>query len=138
MHMRNFAILIFVLFSCQTFSQATGMVKGTILDATMGGEPMLFAHVGIKNTDWAVQTNLHGNFEMTAIHPGEHVLVVSYPGYQPLELTVVVEQDKITAVNGSMKANEITLQIEVARYTSDSATTPPTGLADISENALQE
>jgi hypothetical protein len=105
--MRKLVLLSFLILSGVAFSQENGTVKGTILDAEMDGQPMLLAHIDVKNTSIGGETNLHGNFEFTSIEPGAYVLVLSYPGYQELEIPVVIEQNNTTVVNGIMKAYEI-------------------------------
>ncbi len=50
---------------------------------------MLFAHVQIKNTPISVQTNFHGNFEITGIDPGNYTLLVSYLGYETIEIPII-------------------------------------------------
>jgi hypothetical protein len=105
--MRKLVLLSFLILSGVAFSQENGTVKGTILDAGMSGEPILFAHVEVKNTSMAGETNFHGNFEFRSLEPGAYVLVLSYPGYQNLELPVVVEQNTTTIVNGIMRAHEL-------------------------------
>jgi hypothetical protein len=108
--MRKLVLLSFLILSGFGFSQESGALKGTVLDAEMGGDPMLLAHVNVKNTGLTGETNLHGNFEFPAIEPGAYVLVLSYPGYQELEIAVVVKQNTTTMVHGIMQANEIMLE----------------------------
>ena len=108
--MKNFALVFSLLFTALLFSQQQGAVMGTILDKEMNNEPMLFAHVQIKNTPISIQTNFHGNFEIQDINPGNYTLVVSYLGYETLEIPISIEENKITQVINELEAKKISLQ----------------------------
>ena len=99
-----------LLFTALLFSQQQGAVMGTILDKEMNNEPMLFAHVQIKNTPISIQTNFHGNFEIQDINPGNYTLVVSYLGYETLEIPISIEENKITQVINELESKKISLE----------------------------
>jgi hypothetical protein len=108
--MKYLALVFSLLFSALLFSQEQGSVMGTILDKEMNNEPMLFAHVQIKNTPISVQTNFHGQFEIAGIDPGNYTLLVSYLGYETLEIPISIEENKITQVINELEAKKISLQ----------------------------
>jgi hypothetical protein len=112
--MKYLTLVFSLLFTALLFSQNQGSVMGTILDKEMNNEPLLFAHVQIKNTPISVQTNFHGNFEIAGIDPGNYILLVSYLGYETLEIPITIEENKITQVNNELKAKKISLQ-DIAR-----------------------
>jgi len=107
----KYLVLVFSLFfTVILFSQEQGSVAGTILDKEMNNEPMLFAHVQIKNTPISVQTNFHGNFEIAGIAPGNYTLLVSFLGYETLEIPLTIEGNKTTQVINELEAKKISLQ----------------------------
>ena len=108
--MKYLTLVFFLLFTALLFSQEQGAVIGTILDKEMNNEPMLFAHVQIKNTPISVQTNFHGNFEIASIDPGNYTLLVSYLGYETLEISITIEDNKITQVISELESKKISLQ----------------------------
>jgi len=108
--MKYLALVFSLLFSALLFSQEQGSVMGTILDKEMNNEPMLFAHVQIKNTPISVQTNFHGNFEIASIDPGNYTLLVSYLGYETLEISITIEDNKTTQVINALESKKISLQ----------------------------
>jgi hypothetical protein len=108
--MKNLALVLSLLFTALLFSQEQGAVIGTILDKEMNNEPMLFAHVQIKNTPISVQTNFHGNFEIASIDPGNYTLLVSYLGYETLEISITIEDNKTTQVINALESKKISLQ----------------------------
>ena len=70
-------------------------VSGTVID--QDGEPLIGATVKVKGTSVATVTDIDGNFQLDA--PGNATLVLSYLGYQDLEV----------AVNGRSTLGEIKL-----------------------------
>ncbi len=59
-------------------------VSGQVVDPD--GEPLIGATVRVKGTDTGTMTDLDGNFQLDA--PSSATLVVSYVGYQDLEVAV--------------------------------------------------
>lgn len=112
--MKNFVLLLSLLFASLLFSQQQGSVVGTILDKEMNNEPLLFANVQLKNTSKSIQTNFHGNFEIHDIKTGDYILVVSYLGYETLEIPISIEKNKTTQVLNELEAKKISLE-DIAR-----------------------
>jgi hypothetical protein len=96
--MKNILLLFTILFSATLFSQNQGTIKGTVSDLGMNSEPLLFANVELKGFETTFQTNFHGNFEISDVKAGEHTLVISYAGYDTIELTVLVENNQIAKI----------------------------------------
>jgi hypothetical protein len=107
--MKELALVFSLLFTGLLFSQHEGSVAGTILDKEMNNEPMLFANVQLKNTSKSIQTNFHGNFEIRDIKAGDYILVVTYLGYETLEIPISIEEDKTTKVIDELVAKKISL-----------------------------
>ena len=108
--MKKLALVFSLLFTTLLFSQQGGSVAGTILDKEMNNEPLLFANVQLKNTSKSIQTNFHGNFEIHDIKTGDYILVVSYLGYETLEIPISIEEDKTTRMIYELEAKKISLE----------------------------
>lgn len=80
------------------------MVRGTITDLEIHNEPLFFANVVLKDSAVKVQTNFHGNFEIVDVAPGKYTLIISYLGYEPLEIPVEVKGREVVVVNRGMRA----------------------------------
>lgn len=117
--MKNLALVLFLFFTTLLFSQQQGAVMGTILDKEMNNEPMLFANIQVKNTTKTTQTNFHGNFEITDLEPGDYTLLVSYLGYETLEIPISIEKNKTTHVIDELVSKKISLQ-DIARIQRES------------------
>ena len=98
-----------VLISASSFAQKKGDIWGHITDIEVDNQPLVFAQVQLAGTSQSVQTNFHGNFELTDIKPGEYTLVISYLGYETLELPVIVESDRITRLEKGMGAKKLVM-----------------------------
>ena len=109
--MKKLLLVGLLLFgTSQLFSQDSGTVRGTITDLEMHNEPLFFADVALKDSPVKVQTNFHGNFEITGVASGEHILVISYLGYESVELPVLVEAGESTFIQTEMRAKSIDFQ----------------------------
>ncbi|WP_297705858.1 carboxypeptidase-like regulatory domain-containing protein [uncultured Eudoraea sp.] len=112
--MKNLALIFSLFITTLMFSQQQGTVAGTILDKELNNEPLLFANINIKNTPTTVQTNFHGNFEIHDINPGNYTLVVSYLGYETIEVPIIIEENKTTQIINGLETKKINLQ-DIAR-----------------------
>ena len=115
--MKKYVLIVVLLVSALGFSQNQGAIKGTVLDTGMMNEPLLFANVQLKGADKKTETNFHGNFDFADLESGAYILVVSYAGYESIEIPVLIEADKITQVNLGMSAKTFDLS-EVSGITS--------------------
>tara|TARA_R110000868_G_scaffold357815_2_gene619348 strand:- start:372 stop:758 length:387 start_codon:yes stop_codon:yes gene_type:complete len=106
---KKFILLSAIFITAIGFSQNTGSIYGNILDNEMQNEPLLFANVQLKNADKKTETNFHGNFEFKNLETGNYILVVSYAGYENIEVPIVVESNEITYFNLGMSAKKISL-----------------------------
>lgn len=122
--MKNVLVCCFFLFTAAAFSQGLGSIKGTIMDQAMNNEPLLFAHIQLNGIATNYLTNFHGNFEITEITPGTHILVVSYAGYETQEIEVVVKENEITQVFSEIALLQVDFDTVVGMDTSLKEDTP--------------
>ncbi len=107
--MSRFTFLFAFLIVSSIFAQDKGSISGKIIDLEMNNEPMLLANVQLKGQSEKVQTNFHGNFELKNIIAGDYTLVISYAGYNKLEIPVQVEKNKISEVQCGLSHKTIPL-----------------------------
>lgn len=108
--MKNCLSLFLLMITAFGFAQNQGGLRGTVLDQEMQNEPLLFAHVQLKGVDAKTETNFHGNFKFDALNSGDYTLVVTYAGYETIEMPITVKSDEITQVNFEMAAKQISLE----------------------------
>jgi len=95
--MRKFYFLLF-FFSALSLSSSVwaqqGTFRGTVLDKDTG-EPISFANVLVRGTDFGTNTDLDGFFTVANVPVGEYELVVTYLGYDSAVVAIKVEENKI-------------------------------------------
>ena len=116
----KFKFLVITLMFCFLgFSQNKGKVAGTITDADVNNEAMPFVNVMIKGTTIGTATDMDGKYELSVV-PGNHILIVSFVGYETVEIPFEVKANVTTTVNkaigsGSVKLEDIVIQSRVNR-----------------------
>lgn len=109
---RKIRFLFMTVFAALTFTSsvfAQQVIKGTLRSST--GAPLSGASVTVKGTNNSVITNSSGEYSITA--PKGSVLVISYVGYTPQEVSVTGDR----AVNVELvAANEELQQVVVIGY----------------------
>ncbi|MEH1007415.1 TonB-dependent receptor [Winogradskyella sp. ECml5-4] len=102
-----FTLLVFSLFSLVGFSQ-TGVVTGKIYDSEFN-DLLPFANIVVKNTTIGTTSDFDGNYELE-LDPGTYVIVYSFVGYQPKEITdVVIEANKEVTINVTLNPSSESL-----------------------------
>ena len=107
--MDKIAILVIFLITANIVAQEHGSLTGKVLDLEMNKEPMLLVNVQLKGQPQKAETNFHGNFELLDVPVGEHTLVVSYAGYDNLEIPVRIEKDKTSKIQCELSQKTILL-----------------------------
>jgi outer membrane receptor protein involved in Fe transport len=112
-------LFITILFCSLGFSQSKGKVAGLITDADLNDEAMPFANVMIKGTTNGVGTDMDGKYELS-VNAGNYILVISFVGYETVEIPIVVVANQTTIINksigsGSVKLEDIVIQNTVNR-----------------------
>lgn len=131
----KFNFLCLTFFICAlSFAQNKGKVAGLITDADVNNEAMPFVNVMIKGTTNGNATDMDGKYELTA-DAGNHILVVSYVGYEPVEIPFTIKPNETTIVNtaissGSVKLEDIIIQARVSRA-------KETALLMVQKNAIE-
>lgn len=127
-------LFITILICTMGFSQNKGKVAGLITDADVNNEALPFVNVMIKGTTNGNATDMNGKFELLA-DAGSHVLVVSYVGYESVEIPFEVKPNETTIISkalssGSVKLEDIVIHSRVSR-------TKETALLMVQKNAVE-
>ena len=116
--MKNYLILFFTLFSLVSYAQETGGIVGKLTDKELNNDPLAFANVLIKGTTTGTTSDFDGLFEIDNLDPGIYTLVITFLGYETLEIpNVVVEAGKVTQVNAGLGATSFGLDEVVVTTT---------------------
>ncbi|MDP5120731.1 MAG: TonB-dependent receptor [Spirosomaceae bacterium] len=79
-----------------------GFIRGTVIDDKIG-ETLPFSTISLKGTSKVTTSDLDGAYSLE-VQPGTYSLIVSFVGYQPLEVQdVVVTAGKVNELNLRLK-----------------------------------
>lgn len=73
-----------------TTGKDQGMISGIVKDADTGN-PLPGANIVINDTQIGTSTDSDGRFQLQNLSPGDHVITISYVGYQMSDLYLTVE-----------------------------------------------
>ena len=109
--MKHFFLFTLLLFSFAIQAQENGSIAGTLTDKeSVDGQPLPFASVIIKGSTQGSISDFDGNYIINNVAPGTHTLVISFVGYETIEVpNVVVASDKTTTINTGLKASAAAL-----------------------------
>jgi len=96
------------LFTLFAFAQK-GTVTGTITDKDMNNEALSFATVMIKGTTIGVNADELGKYTLS-VPEGNHVLVVSFLGYESIEIPFAIKADETKTINQALGSKGVELQ----------------------------
>lgn len=112
-------LLLFLLISSSLLAQK-GTVSGTLTDKDMNNEPLPFANVQIKGTTIGTTTDENGKYSLN-VEPGNHVVQLSFLGYETIEVPVTIKENQTVTVNraltagGGMLLQDVVVQTTVSR-----------------------
>lgn len=118
--MKNILFIGLFLFSTGLFSQNLGGVRGNVSDKTMNNEPLLLANVQIKDQETVTQTNFSGNFEISNLAIGNYTLIISYLGYETIEVPVTINENEVSYIDANLNTLQFDLEEVVGIDTASS------------------
>ncbi|WP_190810005.1 TonB-dependent receptor [Flagellimonas sp. S3867] len=109
--MKTYLKFVFFFFTLIGFSQENGSVIGKLTDKELSNEPLAFANILLKGTTIGTTSDFDGLFEISQVEPGSYTLVISFLGYETLEIPrVLVEAGKVTEINAGLGASSFGLE----------------------------
>ena len=108
--MKNY-LLLFLLSISVVFAQK-GSIKGIVTDLD-NGDPLIGANIIIDGTTMGAATDTEGAYLISNVPAGEHLLKITYIGYEVKEQSVIVEADEELIVDVSLASETIQMQTYV-------------------------
>ena len=106
---------VVILFSFTSFSQS--LVTGVVVDGTTN-EPLVGANVSVKGTTDGTFTGLDGSFSFSTNSTSSPIVLVTYIGYEDLEIAYVGENIEIGDI-GNINMTSTNLTLDEVRVTAD-------------------
>lgn len=129
--MRFFALLLALLAVTGTFAQY--QISGRVL--TTQSEALPGASVILQGTSMGVVTNAQGEFVLTKVEKGTHLIKISFVGYQDDLQTIDV--DKNMELNITLKEKTVLTEEVFVKATRAGSTTPVTS-TNVSKEQLED
>ena len=114
-----------ILMSGSLYAQATGTIKGKVLDSA-NGEPMFGVTAFIREQNLFGQTDIDGVYVISNVPAGTHTVQFQIPGYQSSSSSVTVAAGKTFSLNITMSfktAQEVVVKAKRVSNTSASLLT---------------
>lgn len=103
-------IILLILLATQTIPQETGALRGLLADSS-SGEPLAFGNVLVKEINRGVSTDSKGYFLINGIPaPFTYTVLVSYVGYKPVEIEVMIQPNRVTDIELLLESESIKMQ----------------------------
>lgn len=99
----KFRLLLLTLFVALFSHAQKGTVNGTLSDKDMNNSPLPFANVQLKGTTIGTTTDENGKYRIEA-EPGNYILVLSFLGYESVEVPVNIKANQTVTINRSLSA----------------------------------
>jgi len=116
----KFKLVLSLLFiSVLGFSQNKGTITGTLTDKEVNNEPLPFANVFIKGTNFSTTTDEKGKYSIS-VAAGSYTIQFSFVGYENIEEKIEVKAGETIVINkalgsGSYQLKDVVIQNTVSR-----------------------
>jgi len=137
---RLLSILLFLtasLFSNFVTAQ-TGTIRGFVYEKE-SGEPVLFTNVYLYKTSIGAPTDANGYFAITRIPPGEYILMVTYVGFDTLNIPISIKANDLISKKLYLSKSTVTLnEINVSAARQDKVRETQTSIIKITPKDIQQ
>lgn len=99
---------LFLLFPIFIHAQES-TVRGFIYEEETG-EPAIFSNVYLKGTTYGASTDNNGYFLISRIPPGNYQLMVTYLGYDTIQIPIQLDPDEVFNQNFLLKKSSVNLE----------------------------
>ncbi|MEA3443671.1 MAG: carboxypeptidase-like regulatory domain-containing protein, partial [Bacteroidota bacterium] len=100
--------LIFIL-TTQLGHAQSGNIRGFVYDKD-SGEPIIFTSVYLKGTTYGASTDVNGFYNLSKVPAGEYILMVTYVGYDTIQMPVIIKKNIIKNQNLFLKQGAVQLE----------------------------
>ena len=89
-----FFISFFLIFAPSRIIAQSGVIRGFVYEAE-SGEPVIFTNVYLYKTSLGAATDVNGFFSIMKIPPGQYTLMVSYMGFDTLQIPITIKTNDL-------------------------------------------
>src|SRR5512136_1272408 len=109
--MRSFLhslLLILTITFCTLTAARNATVRGFVYEQETG-EPVIFTNVYFAKTSIGATTDENGYFAITKVPAGEYTLMVTYVGFDTLQMPVTIKSGEVITKKLFLKTASVTL-----------------------------
>ena len=103
-----FVITLFIFAAPRLLKAQSGVIRGFVYEAE-SGEPVIFTNVYLYKTSLGAATDVNGFFSIMKIPPGQYILMVSYMGFDTLQIPITIKKDDLITKKLYLKKSTFTL-----------------------------
>jgi hypothetical protein len=133
-------ILTLLLIVTSGFSQNenNASVRGFVYEDETG-EPAMFCNVSLDGTTYGASTDINGYFLISKVPPGKYTLVITYLGFDSIQVPVNLKNNEIYTHNYHLKASSVKLDmVEVNAERQASRTQTKTSVVSITPKSIKK
>jgi hypothetical protein len=128
--------LILLLSTAIVAQDAT--IRGFVYEKETG-EPVIFTNVYLKGTTFGAATDVNGYFAITRIPPGNYTLIVTYLGFDTLQMNVTLNAHEVLTKNLLLKQGFYTLeQFQVSAEREEARSETRTSVVKITPKQIKQ
>ncbi len=130
------SILMIPLFYSPGFAQY-GSVRGFVYEQETG-EPVLFTNVYLYKTTIGAPTDGNGFFAITKIPPGQYILMVTYVGFDTLQIPITIKPDDVISKKLYLAKSTVQLdEVSISAARQDRVSETQTSIIKITPKEIQ-
>ncbi|HET6245254.1 MAG TPA: carboxypeptidase-like regulatory domain-containing protein [Bacteroidia bacterium] len=99
---------ILILATSVSFAQ-TGNIRGFVYEKETG-EPVIFTNVIVKGTTLGASTDVNGYYQITKVPAGDHIIEVTYLGYETVNVKVSLKAGEIANKRITLEKSTVSLK----------------------------
>lgn len=136
---RIFALIIALAFNASIMAQdGKGTIRGFVYEKETG-EPVIFTNAYLKGTTFGAATDVNGYFVISKIIPGDYLLMVTYLGYDTLQMSVSVLANEIQSKQLYLKKGAYLLeQVQISAEREEARTETRTSVVKLTPKQINK
>ncbi|MDP4281237.1 MAG: TonB-dependent receptor [Bacteroidota bacterium] len=114
----------------------TGTIRGFVYEKETG-EPVIFTNVYLYKTSYGAATDINGYFAITRIPPGNYTLMVTFMGFDTLQMPVTIKANDLISKKLYLNKSSFTLgEISVSASRQEKKTETQTSIIKITPKEI--
>lgn len=129
--------VLFMLFSSPLMAQF-GTIRGFVYEEETG-EPVIFTNVYLYKTSMGAPTDENGYFAITRIPPGDYILMVTYIGFDSLQIPLTIKSGDLITEKLYLKSAALTLgEVSISAARQDKQSETQTSIIKVTPKEIQK